>query len=150
MNLSEEQLKAECNSAMSSYSIFQGEMENPTMTVIAQLHILNTIVTLNDSIVKNLSNEDLKRFFCCNQTNQHTLNVALPLLTDIKHWEMSYFVVHLKPHQPYLSMAVTFIMLEYFMMATAFIDDPYCSYETHSDCVTKIASLPAFPSLHPK
>lgn len=80
--------------------------------------------------------------------------MALPLLTGIKHGEMSYFIVQLKPHQPYLSMAVTFIMLECFMMATAFIDDPYCSYEMHRNCVTKLVTSPplshSFPSLHPK
>lgn len=52
INLPEEQLKAECNPAMSSHSVFQGEMENPTMTVVAQLHNLNPTAALNDSIVK--------------------------------------------------------------------------------------------------
>lgn len=58
----------------------------------------------------NLNNEVELKCFYCNQTNRHTLNVALPLLTDLKHYEMSYLLVQLETQQPYLSMAVTFIL----------------------------------------
>lgn len=38
------------------------------------------------------------------------MNMALPLLTDIKHEEMSYFMVQLNTQQPCLNVDVTFIL----------------------------------------